>query len=82
MTNGREMKSSESAMPVDAETDLPDELSQPARRALLGAGYSRLEQLAGLKEADILRLHGMGPKGIKQLRQALAARGQSFADGT
>jgi hypothetical protein len=27
------------------QSDLPSELSQPARRALIGAGYQRLEQL-------------------------------------
>jgi predicted RecB family nuclease len=55
-------------------------LSQPARRALAGAGIQRLEQLAGFSEAEIKRLHGIGPNAIAQLRLALAARGQAFAD--
>ena len=62
------------------ESDLPAELASPARRALVGAGYVRLEQLTSLSEADVLQLHGMGPKAMDQLRRALAARGLSFAD--
>jgi hypothetical protein len=62
------------------ESDLP-KLSQPALRALNGVGYWRLEQLTKVSEGEIKRLHGMGPKALEQLRQALAARGLSFADG-
>ena len=61
------------------ESDLPVGLSAPARRALAGAGIHRLEQLAALSEADIRRLHGIGPKGVEQLRRDLAARGLAFA---
>ncbi len=63
------------------ESDFPTGLSAPARRALDGAGYWRLEQLSKVSEAEIKRLHGMGPNGIKQLRQALEAKGLSFAEG-
>ena len=63
------------------ESDIPTDLSRPARRALVGAGYRRLEQLAGLDESQVGRLHGMGPKALGQLRRALAARGLSFAGG-
>lgn len=62
-------------------SDLPARLASPARRALVGAGYVRLEQLARLSEKEVLKLHGMGPKALEQLRQALAAKGLSFADG-
>jgi hypothetical protein len=61
------------------ESDLPIGLSNPARRALAGAGYQRLEQLAEVSEADLKKLHGMGPKAITQLRDGLAAKGLSFA---
>jgi hypothetical protein len=63
-----------------SESDLPTGLSQPAQRALAGAGYSRLEQLTHVSEKEILALHGMGPKGIRQLREALAEKGWSFAE--
>jgi hypothetical protein len=63
------------------ESDLPTELSRPARRALVGAGYRRLEQLDGLDESEVGGLHGVGPNALGQLRRALAARGLSFAGG-
>lgn len=66
----------------DASADaLPAGLSAPARRALAGAGIATLEDLASRTEADVLRLHGMGPKAMGALRQALADRGRSFASG-
>jgi DNA-directed RNA polymerase alpha subunit len=61
------------------DSDLPAGLSQPALRALHGAGYRRLEQLTTLSESEVKRLHGIGPKALDQLRRALAARGLSFA---
>jgi hypothetical protein len=66
--------------PVPPESDLPDKLSQPALRALLGAGYVRLDQIALHSEAEIKKLHGVGPSGIEMLRAALAAKGLAFAD--
>jgi hypothetical protein len=62
------------------DTDLPAKLAAPARRALVGAGYLRLEQLAGLSEADVMKLHGMGPNAIKVLRAALEEHGLSFRE--
>jgi hypothetical protein len=67
------------AQPPDAASDLPVELSNPARRALTGAGCRRLDQVAALSEAEVRRLHGVGPTAITQLRRALAARGLAFA---
>lgn len=62
------------------ESDLPEGLAAPARRALAAAGYSRLEQLAAVRENDIRRLHGIGPNALAKLRAALHARGLSFAE--
>lgn len=39
----------------------------------------RLEQFTRLSEAEVLKLHGMGPKALEQIRRALEARGVSFA---
>jgi hypothetical protein len=52
----------------------------PTRRALARAGYERLEQLNGVEEADLSRLHGMGPSAIEALRKALTERGLSLRD--
>ena len=61
-------------------SDLPAGLAKPAQRALAGAGYSQLEQLTAVSEGEIKQLHGIGPNAIEQLRQALAAKGLSFAN--
>lgn len=62
------------------DSDLPSGLAQPAVRALHGGGYTQLKQLTKITEADLLKLHGMGPKAICTLRTALQARGLDFAD--
>ncbi|MGG3889875.1 DNA-binding protein [Metabacillus fastidiosus] len=62
------------------KSDLPEKLAKPALRALTGAGYIRLDQFTELTESDVLQLHGMGPKALDQIRQALSARGLSFAE--
>jgi hypothetical protein len=62
------------------QTDLP-KLAAPARRALLGAGYTRLEQLTEVTESDVAKLHGMGPNALRALHDALRERGLSFRDG-
>jgi DNA-directed RNA polymerase alpha subunit len=64
----------------DAEkTPFPAGLAKPALRALDAAGYTHLEQLTAVSEADLLKLHGMGPRAVETLRQALRARGMMFA---
>jgi len=61
-------------------TDLP-KLAAPARRELLGGGYTRLKHLTEVKESDVMKLHGMGPNAMRVLRTALQERGLSFRDG-
>ena len=56
----------------------PRGVAAPAQRALAGAGITRLEQLAKWTESDLRALHGMGPKAIGLLRDALRARGLDF----
>ncbi len=62
------------------ESNLPIELSQPARRALVGAGYLRLEQLTEITEDEVKQCHGIGLKAIGLLHRALETLGLSFAD--
>ena len=64
----------------EPESDLPAGLAKPAQRALAGAGYTRLEQFTKLREAEVMRLHGMGPNALGKLRAEMAARGVRFAD--
>ena len=69
-------------MPTDdrptPSSDLPAGLSRPARSALAAAGVTRIEQLAQWREADVLQLHGIGPKSIPLLRQGLAEQDLTF----
>ena len=60
------------------ESDFP-KLGAPAERALAHAGYVKLIQLTKITEADLSRLHGMGPNALGRLREALALKGLSFA---
>jgi DNA-directed RNA polymerase alpha subunit len=63
----------------DPDLDLPA-IGAPARAALAEAGYTRLEQLRCVTERELLALHGMGPKAVRRLRDALAERGWTFRD--
>jgi hypothetical protein len=58
--------------------DLPPGIGAPATRALTAAGYTSLEQLAGVSERQLGALHGVGPKALRILREALQDRGLSF----
>jgi len=49
-----------------------ERLATPAQRALAGAGYTTLEQLAKTSEAKVRELHGIGPNALKVLHPALA----------
>lgn len=62
------------------ETNLPAGLAQPALRALAAGGIESLEQLSAFSEAEVRQWHGIGPKALDLLREALAAAGLSFAD--
>jgi hypothetical protein len=64
---------------------VPDELPRigaPATRALAGIGVTRLSQLTEHRADELLKLHGMGPRAIAILRQALADQGLSLRDDT
>jgi uncharacterized protein YdhG (YjbR/CyaY superfamily) len=63
-----------------SESDLP-KIGAPATRALEIAGYTNLKQLTRVTEAEIVQLHGMGPKALGILREALKAEGLSFKQG-
>ncbi|TMQ97838.1 hypothetical protein ETD83_19805 [Actinomadura soli] len=52
--------------------DLPKAIGGPATRALTGAGITTLAQVAALTDAELLAMHGVGPKAVRILREALA----------
>lgn len=53
-------------------------LSKPAHRALANAGIVSFADLAQWRQADVARLHGVGPASFPELIAALAARGLGF----
>jgi DNA-directed RNA polymerase alpha subunit len=63
-----------------AESNFPTGIGNPATQALTVAGYTDLEQFTSVSEAELLKLHGVGPKAVGIIRESLAARGLSFAN--
>ncbi len=56
----------------------PRGVAEPALRALVAAGLTRLEHLTTVTEQELLARHGMGPKAVRILGDALKLRGWSF----
>lgn|SRR5690606_9777618 len=54
---------------------LPKSIGKAATRALLTAGVKTLTDVAAKTEAELLALHGVGPKAIRLLREVLRGRG-------
>jgi predicted flap endonuclease-1-like 5' DNA nuclease len=51
--------------------DLPKGIGRPATRALAGAGITTLAQVAALTDAELLAMHGVGPRAVHVLRETL-----------
>lgn len=60
------------------DAGLPRNIGAPATRALTAAGYSRLSQLANVPAAELEKLHGVGPKALRLLQEALQQHGMSL----
>ena len=58
-----------------SQTALPVGLPQPALRALDLDDKHTLESVAGASASQLLALHGVGPKAIRTLQEALESRG-------
>lgn len=63
-------------------TEYPPRLGKVARRELAVHGYTRYDQLTTVTPAQLLAIHGVGPKAIRILTEELAARNLSFAGPT
>lgn len=55
--------------------DLPNEIGKTAARALSSQGITSLKSVAGHTEKELLAMHGVGPKAVRILREALSERG-------
>jgi hypothetical protein len=60
------------------EPAFPKGVGAPVARALTAAGYTELSQLAGVPAAELIKLHGMGPKALRVIQVALEERGTSL----
>lgn len=72
MTLGGRSTSRAASPPIG---DLPADLGRPATRALAAAGIRTLDDVARHTEAELVALHGVGPRAIGVLVAALGARG-------
>lgn len=82
-----ELESSPAVAPQDEEKGDEDVLktrvealglSARTENALVSAGIRTVGGIARKREADILEVEGLGPKGVSEIREALAARGVSL----
>jgi DNA-directed RNA polymerase alpha subunit len=69
MTNKKQIASDFDALPG---------VAAPARRALANAGYTRLAQLTKTTKAELMQLHGMGPKAMGAIKKAMREQGLAF----
>lgn len=62
---------------LSVSSDFP-QIGAPALRALLNAGYTQLQDLTKVTEHELKQLHGMGPKALGILKEALRTQGLSY----
>jgi hypothetical protein len=63
---------------AEQSVNLPKGIGAPATRALVGAGYTELAQLAGVPTSELNALHGMGPRALRLIQEALEQEGLSL----
>jgi len=63
-------------------TDELPRIGAPATRALKAAGVTRLSEVAAWSEAELLALHGVGPRAVRLLSEALVDRGLALRSAT
>jgi predicted flap endonuclease-1-like 5' DNA nuclease len=60
--------------------DLPDEIGKTAARELSINGITSLEQVAAHSKKGLLAIHGVGPKAVRILGEALSEQGLDFKE--
>ena len=66
------------AQPAAPEPEFPPSIGKVAHRALAHHGLTRWDQLTTVTRAELLRIHGVGPKSVTILGEELASRRLSF----
>ena len=61
--------------------DLPHAIGKTATRELALNGITSLTTVSGRTRKELLAIHGVGPKAVRILAEALAARGLAFREG-
>lgn len=61
--------------------DLPDAIGKTAARELSSHGIRNLADAASHTPKELLAIHGVGPKAIRILTEALAEKGMSWSEG-
>lgn len=76
---GSEIVRAQSAAQTATIADaFPKGIGQPALRALYAAGYKRIDELIAVSDKELLALHGVGPKAVRIMREALQAQGLDY----
>lgn len=60
--------------------DLPDRIGKTAARELSLNGITSLHKVAAHSNKELLAIHGVGPKAIAILGEALAAKGLGYRE--
>lgn len=60
--------------------DLPNAIGKTAARELSLNGISSLQQVSEHSKKELLAIHGVGPKAIRILEEALAAQGLAYRE--
>lgn len=66
---------------MTSDSELTPRIGKVARRELGNHGYRTYADLTNVSAAELLRIHGVGPKAIRILAEELADRGLTFLDG-
>ena len=64
---------------MPSSLDSLPKIGAPATRALNSAGYTTLQQLAGVPRIELAALHGMGPKALGIIAAELEQHGLRLA---
>jgi len=64
---------------VSDGSELPASMGKVARRELALHGFTRLDQIDGASERQLLAIHGVGPKAVRILREQLELQNRSLA---
>ncbi|GEA87490.1 hypothetical protein [Cellulomonas cellasea] len=62
------------------DVPLTARIGRPALGALAHVGVTTLQEVSRRSEAELLALHGVGPRAVRLLREALAAEGLTLRD--